>query len=174
MRRFFSATNCCPCKIRPLTIWRDADSTRDRVEQSWTLRYVPGKRYVDKEVYVLTSKDTLSAAEGFAYELQALKRVVVVGEKTGGAGNLARSYRLSDHFMATISNGRTVDPVTGLGWEGTGVTPQISVPMQDALKTAHLTALQRLVEKTQDPEELRELRTTLERVRQDYSREKGK
>jgi peptidase S41-like protein len=153
-------------------ILRDADSTGERVEQSWTIRYLPGKRYVNKDVYILTSKDTLSAAEGFAYELQALKRAVVVGETTGGAGNFATSYRLSDHFMATISNGKTVNPFTGSGWEGTGVTPNMIVPIQKALEAAHVAALQGLIEKTKDAGESAELTALLERVKKEYSTRK--
>ncbi|HBB87015.1 MAG TPA: hypothetical protein DC047_05320 [Blastocatellia bacterium] len=47
--------------------WREGN----RTEQFWTLPYVPGKRYVDKPVYILMGKRTLSAPESFAYNLQA-------------------------------------------------------------------------------------------------------
>jgi len=63
--------------------WRDGN----RTEQSWTMPYVPGKRYVGKDVYFLTSKDTISAGEGFVYDLQNLKRATVIGETTAGAAN---------------------------------------------------------------------------------------
>jgi retinol-binding protein 3 len=50
--------------------------------QYWTFPGVPGKRYTDREIYVLTSKRTGSAAEEFAYNLKQLKRAVIVGEVT--------------------------------------------------------------------------------------------
>jgi hypothetical protein len=41
--------------------WREGNSTH----QWWTAPYVPGKRYGKKDVYILTSKRTFSAAEEF-------------------------------------------------------------------------------------------------------------
>src|SRR5215467_4591 len=41
--------------------WRASDST----QQFWTLPYVPGKRYLGKPVYLLTSRNTFSGAEEF-------------------------------------------------------------------------------------------------------------
>ena len=40
--------------------------------QFWALPYVPGTRYVDRPVYILTSSHTFSGGEDFAYTLQAL------------------------------------------------------------------------------------------------------
>jgi hypothetical protein len=50
--------------------------------------WVPGRIYgPDKPVYILTSNRTFSAAEAFAYDLQALGRATIVGEVTGGGAN---------------------------------------------------------------------------------------
>lgn len=35
---------------------------------------------------------------------------------------------------------RAIPPVTKSNWEGTGVEPDIMVPREDALKTAHIHA----------------------------------
>jgi len=37
-------------------------------------------------------------------------------------------------------------PITGTNWEGTGVTPHIDVPQEEALTVAHLEALKKLAE----------------------------
>ena len=63
--------------------WRPQDTT----QQFWTLPYVPGRRYVGKDVYVLTSKRTFSGAEEFAYNLKNLKRATLIGETTGGGAH---------------------------------------------------------------------------------------
>ena len=51
----------------------------NRIEQLWTLPYVPGQRFEHADLYILTSGLTFSAAEGMAYDLQALDRAVIVG-----------------------------------------------------------------------------------------------
>ena len=77
--------------------WRDGN----RTEQSWTMPYVPGKRYVGKDVYFLTSKDTISAGEGFVYDLQNLKRATVIGETTAGAANAGFEYRVKNILLSS-------------------------------------------------------------------------
>ncbi len=60
--------------------------------QFWALPYVPGTRYLDRPVYVLTSHHTFSGGEDFAYTLQALGRGTVVGETTGGGAHPTRGF----------------------------------------------------------------------------------
>lgn len=116
------------------------------VQQYWTMPYVPGERYVGKEVYVLTSRRTFSGGEAFAYDLKNLKRATVVGETTEGAANPRDTHRINEHFWMGIPAARPVSPVTRTNWEGTGVKPDVEVPAALALKTAHLAALKRLLE----------------------------
>lgn len=121
--------------------WRDGNRTR----QTWTMPYVPGKKYLGKDVYLLISKDTISAGEGFVYDLQNLKRVTVIGETTAGAANPGFEYRINDHFFMFLPVGRAINPITKTNWEGTGVKPDIEVPAEKALKAAHLMALKKLL-----------------------------
>lgn len=114
-------------------------------QQCWTLPYIPGKRYVEKPVYVLTGPRTASAAEEFAYTLQHLKRVVVVGERTMGAANPIEHYQITSHVAAYIPIGRAINAVTGINWEGTGVIPDREVPAATALQVAHLEAVQNVL-----------------------------
>ncbi len=55
--------------------------------QYWTSAFLPGPRYLDRRVYVLTSATTFSGGEALAYELQALGRATVVGETTRGGAH---------------------------------------------------------------------------------------
>ena len=119
--------------------------------QSWTLPWVPGPRYVGKDVYLLTSKRTFSAAEEFCFNLQNQKRATIVGETTGGGAHPVKFERLSEHFQMSVPYARSMNPDTGLDWEGVGVKPDVAVPASDALKTAHMMALKKLKDRPGDP-----------------------
>jgi hypothetical protein len=127
--------------------WRDGD----RTQQFWTLPYVPGRRYgASKPVYVLTSSHTFSGAEEFAYNLKNLKRATIIGEVTGGGAHPVGGFAITPHVGARIPVGRAVNPISGTNWEGTGVTPDIAVPQQDALRTAQILALRCVLEQAGD------------------------
>lgn len=113
----------------------------DSTHQWWTLPYVPGKRFEGKPVYVLTSRGTFSAAEEFTYNLKNLKRATIVGETTGGGAHPGGVKRIGEHFGVFVPSGRAINPISKTNWEGTGVSPDIDVPADQALKTAHLAAL---------------------------------
>jgi Peptidase family S41/N-terminal domain of Peptidase_S41 in eukaryotic IRBP len=121
--------------------WRDDNVT----QQYWTWPYVPGKRLLKQPLYVLTSQSTFSAGEGFASILQGRKRVVVIGEKTAGGAHPGASYRLHPHFEVFIPVGRAFDPATGRDLEGTGVTPDVCVPAEQAFLTAYHMALEKVL-----------------------------
>lgn len=118
--------------------WRDEDFT----QQYWTYGYIPGKRFVEKPVYVLTSKDTFSGGEMFADILQTRKRATVIGEQTDGGANVGASYRLHPHFEAFIPIGRSINPLKNSNWEGTGVSPDIPIPQAQSITVAYKLALQ--------------------------------
>ena len=114
---------------------------------------VTGRHYgTTRPVYVLTSDGTFSGAEEFAYDLQTQRRGEVVGDTTGGGAHPGGLRRVTDHFGVWLPSGRAVNPVTGKNWEGTGVRPDVPVPASEALRTAHLRALQRLLAAEQDAE----------------------
>jgi retinol-binding protein 3 len=121
-------------------------SATDETHQWWTLPHLPGSRYLDRSVFVLTSPQTFSAAEEFAYDLQTRKRATVVGETTRGGANPGRGFRLHDHFWIFMPTGQAINPVTGKNWDGTGVLPDVKVPTEIALETAHLIALNQILE----------------------------
>ena len=113
--------------------------------QFWALPYVPGTRYTDRPVYVLTSGRTFSGGEDFGYTLQALGRATVIGETTGGGAHPTRPFPISPAVHIGIPFARSVNPVTGTNWQGTGVVPDVAVPADQALDVAYATALEYVV-----------------------------
>jgi C-terminal processing protease CtpA/Prc len=136
----------------------------DTTEEFWTLDEVPGRRYTGRDLFILTSDHTFSAAEEFSYNLKNLKRATLVGDTTGGGAHPVSGQRLSDHFEIMVSTGRAISPITKTNWEGTGVTPHIAVPADDALRTAHLEALKRLLAVAPNEDEKQRLEMALQHV----------
>jgi retinol-binding protein 3 len=143
--------------------WRADNSTH----QWWTLPFVPGKRYIGKDVYILTSQRTFSAAEEFTYNLKTLKRATIIGETTGGGANPGGGYRINEHFQVFVPTGRAINPITKTNWEGTGVSPDLSVPADQALKTAHIMAMKKSLEKATDPEFIDALKFRIEEAQKE-------
>ena len=99
--------------------------------------WVPGRRFgSSKPLYILTSRRTFSAAEAFAYNLQALGRATIVGEVTGGGAHPFEYRRVHPHFAVDLPEGKSVNPITGTNWEGVGVKPDVPVPPDEALSRA--------------------------------------
>ncbi len=138
------------------------DGGHEREEQYHTLPWVPGSRYTGKEVFVLTSARTGSAAEEFSYNLKNLARATLVGDTTIGAANPGGFVRLSEHFAAFISNGRARNPISHTNWEGSGVLPDLPCSTDSALVVAHVSALEHLIAKSTDEDEKRALGRALE------------
>ncbi|GAA4000271.1 S41 family peptidase [Sphingomonas humi] len=91
---------------------------------------------VDTKVYLLTSGKSASAAEHLALALKRTHRAALVGETTRGAGNYGSLADLGFGYSILVPDGRTYDPDTNRGWEGTGVAPDVAVPAGDALAKA--------------------------------------
>ncbi len=117
--------------------WRASNST----QQFWTLPFVPGQRYVDKPIYILTGRHTPAGAEEFAYDLQSQQRATIIGEPTSGAANPRQQFQLTEQFGCWIPVGRAINPITKTSWEGSGIVPDMEVPAEDAFKAAYTLAL---------------------------------
>ena len=109
--------------------------------QFWTAAYVPGPRYLDRPVFALISGETFSGGEAMAYDLQAHGRATLVGETTRGGAHLVEPRQLTPHIELRLPVARPLSPVTGANWEAVGVQPDLPVPADEALETAHRTAL---------------------------------
>jgi Peptidase family S41 len=106
-------------------------------QQQYTLPYVPGARFgAKKPVFILISKRTFSAAEAFTYDMQALQRATVIGEPSGGGAHPFNYRRIHAHFVLWSVTQKSVNPITGANWQGTGVQPDVAVDPSDALDRA--------------------------------------
>lgn len=150
--------------------WREGN----RTDEFWTRKEIAGKRYLNKDVYVLTSKRTFSGAEEFTYNLKNLKRATIIGETTGGGAHPGGSYRLSQHFEAFVPTGRAISPITRTNWEGTGVTPDIAVPAEQALTVARLTALKKSLTTLQNADFKASVQDEIEKLEKELSSMKSK
>jgi hypothetical protein len=113
--------------------------------QFWSLPYVPGTRYLDRPVYLLTSRRTFSGGEDLCYTLQAAKRAEIIGETTGGGAHPTRGYPISPAVSIAIPHARSISPVTGSNWQGTGVIPDVAVPAEQARDVAYAKALRHVL-----------------------------
>ena len=138
---------------------------KEETAESWTRDSVTGDRYTGRPVYVLTSAATFGAAEELAYALQAQRRALVVGERSGGRANTSATLPVGGGFIAFLPTGRAVNPVTKTSWEGVGVKPDLAVPAPLAVRAAHLAALTVLVQGERDLDRRLSLQQVLAQLR---------
>jgi hypothetical protein len=83
-------------------------------------------------LYVLINKGTASAAEAFAYVMQAQRRAKIIGQPSAGAANHNEFYAVNNDVFISISEAAPVLPGTHQSWEGTGVQPDnITLPGEE-------------------------------------------
>jgi retinol-binding protein 3 len=150
--------------------WREGN----RTDEFWTRKDIAGKRYLNKDVYVLTSKRTFSGAEEFTYNLKNLKRATIIGETTGGGAHPGGSFRISEHFGMFIPTGRAISPITKTNWEGTGVTPDIDVPAEQALLVARIMALKKSTSTITNPDRKAALTEEIQNLEKELAAIKSK
>lgn len=98
-----------------------------------------------KPVFLLTSAESISAAEGMSYDLRHHGRATIVGERTAGAANFDYRYRVGPHLMFSVPSGYPVNPVIGDNWEGRGVEPDVAVAADLAHTVAYRLALEHVL-----------------------------
>jgi hypothetical protein len=141
----------------PHNFHADAGETR----QFWTLAYVPGSRYLGRPVYLLTSSETFSGGEDLCYTLQAQGRAEVIGERTGGGAHPTRMVPISATMVISVPFVRSVNPVTGTNWQGTGVVRDTDVPAAEAYDVAYGKALRHVLSTDVPPPVADEARAAL-------------
>ncbi len=125
--------------------WREGNINRE--ERLVTSEPIGQKFGSQKPIYLLTSDQTFSAGEEFAYDLQSLGRAKVIGGVTGGGANPTYAFRLTDNFGVAMPTAQSINPRTHKNWEQTGVKPDIQVPQEQALEVARKLALSELAKK---------------------------
>jgi hypothetical protein len=142
---------------------KDEDGERN-ISERWTKVNELSSNFYDTPLYVMTSSETFSAAESFAFGLQLNKRATTVGENTGGGGHMNTFFELPGGYGASISVGRTFDGKTGKGFQETGVQADIQVEANHAFaKTLELIEQNRTAELAYD-ESKEKVHQTLQRL----------
>ncbi|WP_096187206.1 S41 family peptidase [Evansella halocellulosilytica] len=109
-------------KLLSTTVFKEKEMTSF---QTFTHPFVVGKRRLNHQLYIIVNEKTASAAEYFAYVLQANKKAVIVGGTSAGAANRNTYFALSDKLRISISTGTPIIEATGTNWEGKGVIPDL-------------------------------------------------
>ena len=123
----------------------DMYNRRDKsTVQTWTLSYVPGPRLTKQPVFILTSKDTFSGAEAFAFHLKSQKRAMIIGEVTGGGAHPVSGHTIAEYFTIGVPFAKSLDAISKRNWEGTGVEPDVKSSEADALAVAEKIALEKM------------------------------
>ena len=132
------------------TLWSSSyDRPTDETDSVSTFQDVGGEqRYLNKPVFILVGENTFSLGEKFAYGMKHFDKATIVGQTSAGAAHAIDFLEVNDNYLIQIPVQYDIHPVTKTDWEGTGVVPDITTPENQALRAAHLNALDRLIEIT--------------------------
>lgn len=100
-------------------------SSKGENHVTFTSDLIYGKLRVGTPLYVLIDEKTASAAEYFAYTLQAFKKAVIVGRRSAGGANRNEYFDLPAGLRMSISVASPVNAITKTNWEGKGVIPDV-------------------------------------------------
>lgn len=129
------------------TLWMSSYERRtDETESTSTIQEIGGERYLNKSIFILIGENTFSLAEQFAYAMKHFDKAIIIGQSSAGAAHAIDFMEVNDNYLIQLPISRSIHPVTKIDWEGTGVIPNIITSNNEALKTAHLKALNEQIE----------------------------
>jgi C-terminal processing protease CtpA/Prc len=126
---------------KPVLLNTFYNRSTDETEEFLTEKNIKGKRLPKTSLYILTSRNTFSAAEAFAYNLKHLDRAIIVGETTRGGANRNKRMSVNTNFTVSIPYIKAIHPITKSNWERIGVIPNIEIASEDAFITAYIEAI---------------------------------
>ncbi|HTF17810.1 MAG TPA: S41 family peptidase [Chryseolinea sp.] len=97
-----------------------------KTEISKTVNWLTDQRYL-KPLFIITDRGTASAAEAFAFSLQATRRAKIVGERSAGAAHMNSWYFINNEIFLSVSTAAPTLPGTESNWERKGVQPDIAI-----------------------------------------------
>ena len=116
------------------THMNDIIDQKNGTEVFWTDPAKADSVLLQQPVYILTSRHTFSGAEDFSYGMQAVHRVTIVGDTSGGGAHPVGPVPVALGFVALIPFARSLNHYTHSDWEGTGVIPDIPTLSTGALE----------------------------------------
>lgn len=119
--------------------------SKSRNIENWTQEKVKGEKHLNKQVFILTSSNSFSAAEAMTYFLQSYGKAKVIGEQTGGAANPVDHFIIDNRYLLLVPNGKITAALTKANWEQIGVTPDEKIKSEKALIKAHILALKEIL-----------------------------
>lgn len=109
------------------------DRRADKTMEFWADPAEADNARLSMPLYILTSKQTFSAAEDFIYAMQVNGRAIIVGDTTRGGAHPTGPVYVGQGFVMDIPFARSINHITKTDWEGTGVLPDVPVDAKNAL-----------------------------------------
>jgi hypothetical protein len=91
-------------------------------ETERTVNWLLQEKY-KQPLYILINKNTASAAEAFAFSLQAQRRAKIIGEPSAGGAHMNTWYPVNESIFVSVSTAAPVLPGTTTTWEQKGLQP---------------------------------------------------